>query len=75
MSEEVVSVYVLDASYEIVGSEPHVIIWGVNESGKRVLLRDRKFRPYFYAVVDPKYLDKLDIVKSSIKKLSRPIYL
>jgi DNA polymerase I len=72
MSEEVVSVYVLDASYEIVGSEPHVIIWGVNESGKRVLLRDRKFRPYFYAVVDPKYLDKLDIVKSSIKKLSRP---
>lgn len=71
MSKEVISVYVLDASYEVVGSEPQVIIWGVDENGRRVLLRDKKFRPYFYAVVDSKYLDRLDVIKSSIKRLSR----
>lgn len=43
--------YVLDASYEVVGSEPHVIIWGISRNGERVLLRDRRFRPYFYAIV------------------------
>jgi DNA polymerase I len=71
MSKEVISVYVLDASYEVVGSEPQVIIWGIDENGRRVLLRDKKFRPYFYAVVDSKYLDRLDVIKSSIKRLSR----
>jgi DNA polymerase I len=72
MSEEIVSVYVLDASYEVVGTEPHIIVWGVDENGKRVLLRDRRFKPYFFAIVDLKHLDKLDVIKSSIKRLSRP---
>lgn len=72
MSEKIISVYILDASYEVVGSEPHIVIWGIDEDGNRVLLRDRRFRPYFYAVIDDSYLDKLDVIKSSVKRLSKP---
>ncbi|MEM0027487.1 MAG: DNA polymerase II [Ignisphaera sp.] len=72
MSEKIISVYVLDASYEVVGSEPHIVIWGIDDDGNRVLLRDRRFRPYFYAIIDDSYLDKLDIIKSSVKRLSKP---
>jgi DNA polymerase I len=46
-----VEFYVLDVTYEIVGSEPHIIIWAITRDGKRVVLRDRAFRPYFYAVL------------------------
>jgi DNA polymerase I len=46
-----VEFYVLDVTYEIVGSEPHIIIWAITREGERVVLRDRTFRPYFYAVL------------------------
>ncbi|MGB9828346.1 MAG: 3'-5' exonuclease, partial [Thermosphaera sp.] len=46
--------YLLDVSYEVVSQEPHIIIWGVTRDGKRVLLRDRGFRPYFYAILREK---------------------
>ncbi|MGC8982757.1 MAG: DNA-directed DNA polymerase [Desulfurococcaceae archaeon] len=49
--------YLLDATYEVVAKEPHIIMWAVTRDGRRVVLRDRTFRPYFYAIlkegVDP----------------------
>lgn len=69
----VVSIYVLDVSYEIVGSEPHIIVWGIDEHGHRVVARDKRFRPYFYAVVDPEAQDRglIEYIKNSIKRLSK----
>lgn len=72
MPREKLSVYVLDASYEVVGNEPVVLIWGVAEDGRRVLLRDRRFRPYFYALLDESALGNADSVLNSIKQLTRP---
>jgi len=46
--------YLLDVSYEVVSQEPNIIIWGVSRDGKRVLLRDKRFRPYFYAILREK---------------------
>ena len=46
-----VEFYVLDVTYEIVGGEPHIIIWAITRDGERVVLRDRTFRPYFYTVL------------------------
>lgn len=43
--------YLLDVTYEVVGGEPHIIMWGITRDGRRVVLRDRNFRPYFYAVL------------------------
>lgn len=43
--------YLLDVTYEVVGGEPHIIMWAITRDGRRVVLRDRTFRPYFYAVL------------------------
>ncbi|MEM2024950.1 MAG: DNA polymerase II [Desulfurococcaceae archaeon] len=48
---EEVEFYLLDVTYEVVGGEPHVIMWAINREGRRIVLRDRGFRPYFYAVL------------------------
>ena len=68
--EEVLTAYVLDASYEVVGNEPHVVLWAVTEDGRRVLLRDRRFRPYFYVL--PEEGADLDVLAENIRRLSKP---
>jgi DNA polymerase I len=68
--EEVLDIFVLDLSYEVVRSEPQIIIWGIDGSGNRVLLRDRSFRPYFYAVLEDNA--PIDSVAEMIRKLSTP---
>ncbi len=62
--------YLIDNTYEVVGGEPHVIIWGLTRDGRRILLRDRRFRPYFYAILD----DSADIdrVATEIRRLGEP---
>ncbi len=62
--------YFLDITYEVVGNEPHIIIWGISREGKRILLRDRRFRPYFYAILKDGVSP--DRVIAKIKSLSRP---
>jgi DNA polymerase I len=41
-------VWPLDATYAVVGGVPEVRIFAVSEDGKRVVVVDRSFRPYFY---------------------------
>jgi len=48
----IIEFYFLDNSYEVIGNEPHIIIWGIKRDGERIVLRDRRFRPYFYAILD-----------------------
>jgi len=43
--------YFLDNTYEIIGKEPQILIWAITRDGKRVVLHDRRFRPYFYAIL------------------------
>ncbi len=62
--------YLLDNTYEVVGGEPHVIIWGITRDGRRVLLRDRRFRPYFYAILNENA--DVDEIAKRIKHLSDP---
>lgn len=60
----------LDASYEVVGSEPVIDLWGRTEDDKRVLIQVRGFRPYFYAVLD-EGVDHNTVI-ASIRALSKP---
>lgn len=66
--------YLLDVTYEVVGSEPHIIMWGITRDNKRIIIRDRLFRPYFYVIpdegVDPQSL--VNRVKT-ISEMSSPI--
>ncbi len=71
MSQKVeLEFYFLDITYEVIGNEPHIIIWGITRDDKRVLLRDRRFRPYFYAILDDG-VDEKHVI-SRIKALSKP---
>ncbi len=59
----------LDASYEVMGREPVIVIWAVAENGDRIVLLDRRFRPYFYALLAPDA--DPDQVARRVKMLSR----
>ncbi len=63
----------LDSSYEIVGREPVVVLWGVDVStGRRLVLLDYRFRPYFYALLARGWEDRAPEVASRIRALSKP---
>jgi DNA polymerase I len=47
-----VSFWLLDVNYEVKDGTPEVWLWGVEDSGKRVLIIDRNFLAYFYAIVE-----------------------
>lgn len=60
----------LDASYEIVGGKPRIVLWGRGEAGERLVLFYDDFRPYFYALLEEDA--NAEEVAARIKKLSEP---
>ena len=62
----------LDASYEIMGREPVVVIWGLSSSSERIVLLDRRFRPYFYCLIDKNHESNISDISLRIRKLSNP---
>ena len=42
--------WLLDINYEVKEHKPEVWLWGIDDSGKRVLVVDRGFTTYFYAI-------------------------
>lgn len=46
-----VTFWLLDVNYEVKDHNPEVWLWGIDEDGRRILLVDRRFRPYFYLVL------------------------
>jgi DNA polymerase I len=47
-----VAFWLLDLNYEVKDDLPEVWLWGVTSSGERVLIIDRSFVAYFYAVIE-----------------------
>jgi DNA polymerase I len=47
-----ITFWLLDVNYEVKNNVPEVWLWGIEDSGKRVLIIDRNFLAYFYAVVE-----------------------
>jgi len=62
----------LDSSYEIVGREPVVVLWGLTVEGERVVLLDRRFRPYFYALIARGRESEAERIAARIRGLSKP---
>ena len=44
--------WLLDVNYEVKDHKPEVWMWGIDEKGRRVLIVDSSFQPYFYAVLE-----------------------
>jgi DNA polymerase I len=47
-----VAFWLLDVNYEVKDHIPEIWLWGVDSSGDRMLVIDRNFLAYFYAVVE-----------------------
>jgi DNA polymerase I len=62
--------WLLDPSYSMVKGNPEVRLWGIAEDGRRVLVKDRGFRPYFYVL--PRAEADLKQLKEQILALSTP---
>ncbi len=60
----------LDITYTVERNVPTVCIWAVAEDGRRILLLDKRFKPYFYVL--PKKPEYIPSLASVIKKLSDP---
>lgn len=46
--------WLLDINYEVKEHTPEIWLWGVDDSENRVLVTDRNFLAYFYAVIEDK---------------------
>ena len=46
-----VTFWLLDINYETKERSSEIWLWGITNHGERVLIVDRNFVPYFYAVV------------------------
>ncbi len=44
--------WLLDVNYEVKNHMPEIWLWGIGDSGKRVLVIDRNFLCYFYVVIE-----------------------
>ncbi len=44
--------WLLDINYKVKDDGTEVWLWGIDDHGKRVLIIDRNFAPYFYAVIE-----------------------
>ena len=60
-----VNFWLLDVNQEVVDGLPEIRIWGLNENGKRILLIDKNFKPYFYVL--PKKEEDVNILAEKIK--------
>jgi len=59
-----ITFWLLDVNYEVKNHMPEIWLWGVDDSGNRVLVVDRNFLAYFYVVIEenasqPRLLKKL----------------
>lgn len=54
--------WLLDVNYEVKDGKPEIWLWGISDFGERVLIIDRNFVAYFYAVIEED-ADSAKIVK------------
>ncbi|MEM2884778.1 MAG: DNA polymerase domain-containing protein [Thermoproteota archaeon] len=64
--------WLLDVNYETRGGVPEVWLWGVSD-GKRVLLLERRFKPYFYLVLSGKPENVLPVLEKESLKAKRAL--
>jgi DNA polymerase I len=64
--------WLLDINYEMKENTPELWIWGIDKNGKRVLIIDRNFTPYFYLVLEEEKNPKTIIETIHSKKTEYP---
>lgn len=57
-----INFWLLDVNYEVKNHEPQIWLWGIDASGKRILIVDKGFKSYFYAVLEDN-ADPQEVIK------------
>lgn len=65
-----IKLFIIDVNYQVVGREPHILLWGITDKGERVVVRETRFRPYFYIL--PREGVNLNKLIERIKRLQNP---
>jgi len=68
--------WLLDINHEVFDAQPEIRLWGIDSKGKRVLIRDKSFRPYFYLLVTDetvidRIVDRINTEKSSYRGIEK----
>jgi DNA polymerase I len=71
-----VTFWLLDVNYEFRDNTPEIWLWGIDSSENRVLVVDRSFLAYFYAVVeddaDPaKVVERIEAVRAEYPLITK----
>ncbi len=64
---KIIKFWLLDINYDLVGNIPEIRLWGIDNEGKRIVVIDRNFRPYFYIL--PKNRVILDKLFNQVKNV------
>jgi len=59
--------YILDFSYDVEEGKPVIYIWAIDKDNNRVLILEKNFRPYFYALLE----DDNEKIIDEIRKLNK----
>jgi DNA polymerase I len=66
--------FLLDINHEVVNGIPEIRLWGIDSQGKRVLIRDKSFFPFFYLIPEDganvdKIIERINKEKNSYPEL------
>ncbi|MGQ9514567.1 MAG: DNA-directed DNA polymerase [Thermoproteota archaeon] len=64
--------WLLDINFEIRKGNSEIWLWGISD-GKRVLLLERRFKPYFYLVLSTQPEKVLSALKDESMKIKQPL--
>ena len=67
------SFWLLDVNYEVKDHQPELWIWGIDNDGKRILIIDRNFLPYFYLVIEEKEKPEVVVERIQSRKTDFPL--
>ncbi|MCJ7423049.1 DNA polymerase II [Candidatus Bathyarchaeota archaeon] len=65
-----IAFWLLDVNHQIRENVPEIWLWGVDDSGKRVLVIDREFHMYFWAIIEENATPER--VAEEIERLQNP---
>ena len=63
--------WLLDVNYEVTNEVPEIRLWGIDQEGRRVVVLDRSFKPYFYVL--PKEGVPVERLKQKVSGMSSKI--
>ena len=68
-----VTFWLLDINYEVKNDVPEIWLWCIDNSGRRVLIIDRNFSAYFYAVIEEEETPEAVIEQIEAGKAEYPL--